>query len=125
MRGTLLKLSDPAGLPRAPKAPDIFDHAPDRNAGMPQVGPLKHVSDDLLIATQVAVGMPRWAADQVRYHPGARFLALRLWCDVQDADEGDLEAKARVDYYRETFAQLRRLDLISDRPDMSAGLMER
>lgn len=108
---------DPAGLQRAPKAPAIFDNRPARQLGVPMIPfELPAIPDDLLIATQVAVGMPRQAAEQVRHHGGARFLALRLWCDVQDAAAGDVAAKQRVEYQRESFLQLRRAELIADDP---------
>lgn len=113
-KGVILH-KDPAGLARAPKAPAIFDPRQDRNRGAQWIAkPLAAVPDELLIATQVSLGMPRVAAEQVRYHGGARFLALRLWCDVQDAAEGDPEAKLRVDYYRSSFADLRRAELIGE-----------
>lgn len=115
----ILGLKDPPGLRKAPRAPAIFDPRPERNQspGIPWIPhELKHVPDQLLIATQVAIGMPRQAAEQVRYHGGARGLALKLWCDVQDAAAGDTAAKQRVDYYRESFTQLRRQEAIADDP---------
>lgn len=117
VRPVILAPKDPAGLQRAPKAPAIFDARRERNVGVPWIGhELKDVPDDLLIATQVSLGMPRIAAEQVRVHGGARFLALRLWCDVQDAAEGDRAARERLDYHRQMFADLRRAELIAEDP---------
>lgn len=117
VRSLLSAPTDPAGLGRAPRAGSIFDTRRERNRGVPWIGrELTAVPDQLLIATQVALGMPRHAAEQVRSHGGARFLALRLWCDVQDAAEGDPAAKLRLDYHRQMFADLRRAELIADDP---------
>lgn len=122
--GVILAPKDPAGLVRAPKAPPIFDARRARNVGVPWIGhELKGVPDDLLIATQVACGMPRQAAEQVRYHGGARFLALRLWCDVQDAAEGDRAAIERLDYHRQMFLDMRRAELIADDPRRTTPLL--
>lgn len=121
--GIILAPKDPAGLRRAPKAPAIFDPRRERNVGVPWQGvELKDVPDDLLIATQVAMGMPRQAAEQVRVHGGARFLALRLWCDVQDAAEGDPAAKERLDYHRQVFSDLRRAEVIAEDPRRTTPL---
>lgn len=134
----ITRLTDPASLAPAPAAPAIFNESLERNvghvlalrpAGQPHSPRMLLLlpsgrrtvikdapTDDRLIATQVAVGMPRQAAEQTRMHGGARFLAFKLWCDVQDAAEGDPEAKLRVDYYRESFQQLRAAELIADDP---------
>lgn len=136
----ITRLTDPAGLAPAPAAPAIFNEDAHRNPGTilamrPEGKPAsrrlllllpsgRHVeindpagpTDDNLIATQVAVGMPRQAAEQVRHSGAARFLALRMWCDVQEAAGGDADAKLRVDYYRESFEQLRRAELIAEDP---------
>lgn len=93
--------TDPPSLPRAPKAPDIFDHDPHRNRGMQGIPhELEQVNDNVLIATAVELGMKRVYAEQCRTHPQARFNLLQVWCDVQDAAEGDGAAKERIDYYR-------------------------
>ena len=116
--------TDPAGLTRAPTAPAIFDPRRHRNRGVPWIGAeLKALPDNLLIATQVALGMPRQAAEQVRFHGGARFLAVRLWCDVQDAAEGDRAARERLDYYRQMFLDMRRAELIADDPRRTTPLV--
>lgn len=119
--------TDPAGLPRAPRAPDIFDHAPHRNRGM--AGIANQCStvewDNRLIATAVALGCPRWAAEQCRTHPPARYSLLTVWCDVQDAAGGDAGAQERIDYYRSCFEEARRQEVISDRPAHTAGFFER
>ena len=119
--------TDPPSLPRAPRAPDVFDHSPHRNRGMAGID--NHNStrewDNRLIATAVAVGCPRWAAEQCRTHPPARHALLKVWCDVQDAAEGDAGAGERVDYYRSCFETARRLEVISDRPAHTVGLFER
>lgn len=110
--------TNPSSLPRAPKAPDIFDHSPHRNRG--QQGIANECSspewDNLLIATAVGLGCPRWAAEQCRTHPPARFALFLVWCNVQLAAQGDGEAKERVDYYRWAFQEQRRDELISDTP---------
>ena len=120
----ITRLTDPAGLAPAPRAPRIFDARRERNVGVPWIGrELKDVPDNLLIATQVSLGMPRIAAEQVRYHGGARFLALRLWCDVQDAAEGDKAARERVEYHRQSFADMRRAELIADNPRRTTPML--
>lgn len=124
VRALLQAPTDPAGLAPAPKAPSIFDTRRERNVGVPWIArELKGVPDNLLIATQVALGMPRIAAEQVRVHGGARFLALRLWCDVQDAADGDTAAKERIDYHRQSFADMRRAELIADDPKRTVPLL--
>jgi hypothetical protein len=115
--------ADPAGLARVARVPDIFDHAPHRNRDQPGID--ANVStpewDNVLIATACELGCPRWAAEQARTHPPARFALLRVWCDVQDAAEGDGAAKERVDYYRWCFQQQRKDEIISDQPDRVSG----
>lgn len=86
---------------------------------------LKHPNDDLLIATVVAHGMPRWSAEQMREHPGLRLGYLRFWLDVQDAAAGDTEAQERVDVCRQAWDEARAIELISDRPEHTIGLWER
>lgn len=117
---------DPAGLPRAPQAPQVFDPSPHRNVGMPaRYTEFETVPDDLLIATAVALGMPRFAAEQCRVQPTLRWSLAVVWADVQDADEGDRLAKEKVDYYRAMWAEMRRMELIADKPDHTIGLFER
>jgi hypothetical protein len=119
--------TDPRGLAPAPRAPDIFDHAPQRNRGMAGVANDCSTEewDNRLIATAVALGCPRWAAEQCRTHPPARYSLLTVWCDVQDAAEGDAAARERVDYYRWCFDRARRQEVISDDPGRTVGLFER
>lgn len=124
IRALITAPKDPAGLKPHPGVRSVFDPRPHRNLGMPWIGQeLKAVPDNLLIATQIALGMPRHAAEQLRTHGGARFLALKLWCDVQDAAEGHKEAKQRIDYYRQMFIELRRAELIADDPRRTTPML--
>lgn len=118
---------DPSTPAKAPVlSRSIFDSTPERNKGVTMARyPLKGAPDELLIATLVAHGQPRWAAEEVRRHPGARFAALKFWCDVQDAAEGHKEAQERVDYCREVWSSMRKIELISDTPNHTIGLFER
>lgn len=115
--------TDPASLPAAPKAPELFDHSPDRNRGMPGIENSTPEWDNRLIATAVALGCPRFAAEQARTHPPARFALFTVWCDVQLAAEGDGEAKERVDYYRWCFQEARKQEVISDLPAAPGGVL--
>lgn len=119
--------TDPAGLAPAPKAPDVFDHSPHRNRGMNGIANdcSSEEWDNRLIATAVALGCPRWAAEQARTHPPARYSLLLVWLDVQEAAEGDGAAKERVDYYRWCFQEARSQEVISDQPGQTVGLFER
>lgn len=119
-------LSEPPGLTRAPVAPRIFSTEPHRNLGQPGISrELTAVPDDLLIATALQLGMPRWSAEQCRYHPFARFNLLRTYMDVLDAREGDGQAKERIDYIRHCFVEMRKIELVSERPSHTIGLWER
>jgi hypothetical protein len=116
---------DPPGL-RPMKVKPLFDSRPHRNRGMPGIAcELAWPNDRLLIATLVAHGQPQWSAEQVRYHPPARFAALKFWLDVQDAAEGDREAKERVDYCRWAWQEMRKQELIADLPNRAVGFFER
>lgn len=97
---------DPPSLRPAPRAPDMFDHRPHRNVGMPGIANQcsSREWDNRLIATAVELGCPRSIAEQARTHPPARWALLLVWCDVQDAAEGDSAARERVDRYRTAFA---------------------
>jgi len=118
--------NDAPGLPRAPKAPRIFNDDPERNLGAHLLpDELEALPDDKIIATAVALGMPRFAAEQARTHPGCRWNLVKIWCIAQDAAEGDGTAKEQIDYLRHSFQELRRAELIADRPDHTAGLWER
>jgi hypothetical protein len=90
--------------------------------GIPE---LEHPSDELLIATVMELGMPRWSADQMRYNPMLRLCYVRTWLDVKAAAAGDPEAKERIDVIRTYFVEARQLELVTDRPDMSVGFWER
>ena len=104
--GGLWLPTDPPSLPRAPRAPDMFDHSPHRNRGMRGIAndQSSREWDNRLIATAVALGCPRPIAEQARTHPPARYALLTVWCDVQDASDGDKAARERVDRYRTAFA---------------------
>ena len=117
--------TDPPGLPRAPRAPDIFDHRPERNRGMPGVANDHSTRewDNRLIATAAALGCPRWAAEQCRTHPPARHALLQVWGDVQLAAMGDGQARERLDYYRWCFQESRRQQHISDTPAAPGGIL--
>lgn len=87
--------------------------------------PMRHPSDELLAATMVSLGMPAFAADQVRHSPQLRLQFTQLWAAVQLAAQGNPDAQERVDVARATFAEGRKIGLISDKPDGSVGLWER
>jgi hypothetical protein len=104
----------------------MFDSSPHRNVGQPWIDcEVPWAPDELLVSTLVAHGQPRFSAEQLRTHGGARFYALRFWEDVQAAAKGDREAQERVDYCREMWGNMRRIELISDRPAHTIGLWER
>lgn len=98
--------TDPPSLPRAPRAPRMFDSRPHRNRGMKGIANECSTRewDNRLIATAVGLGCPRDVAEQARTHPPARYALLQVWCDVQDAAEGNSAAGARLDRYRTAFA---------------------
>lgn len=87
--------------------------------------PLDNPTDAELIASVVAHGMPYWSADQMRYHPGLRLQYYLFWLDVREAAKGNKEAQGRVDGCRAAWAEMRKIELVTDRPDMSIGLWER
>lgn len=105
----------------------MFDSSPHRNRGVQGIANdcSSEEWDNRLIATAVELGMPRHAAEQARTHPPARFALLTVWCDVQDAQEGDKLARERVDYYRWCFQEGRKLEVISDQPEQTVGFFER
>lgn len=82
-------------------------------------------TDDLLIATAVEYGMPRWAAEQCRENVYRRYDLLAFWNVVQDAAEGDIEARERLDASRGKWDEMRQVELVSDRPGHTIGLWER
>jgi hypothetical protein len=87
--------------------------------------PLDSPTDELLIATVIEHGMPRWSADQMRYHPGLRLQYYLFWLDVREAAKGNVESKGRVDGAIEAWAQMRKDELISDTPGHTIGFWER
>lgn len=89
------------------------------------IGPMDHPSDELLIATVVALGCPRWSADQMRHNPALRLAFYGMWVMVQEAAKGDPTARETVEIARQTWAESRAIGLVEDRPDMSIGLWER
>ena len=99
--------TDPPGLPPAPRARRMFDSRPHRNRGQAGIAKSTRAWDNRLIATAVALGCPREDAEQARYHPPARMALLQLWCRVQDAAEGDPQAREAVDRVRIAFANRR------------------
>lgn len=132
-------LLEPAGLtgPRPEGPARLFSTDPDRNhwdqPAIPREVPA--APDDLLISVLMQLGCPRWAAEQTRTHPGMRFAAMTvymLWLDaqegrmVQNARTGEMtSARDLIDGIREQYAQARRDEAISDRPDHTVGLYER
>lgn len=90
--------------------------------GIPE---LEHPNDQLLIATVIAHGMPRWSADQMQYNPMLRLRYYIFWMDVQDAAKGVKESQDRVDGARATWAQMRKDELIHDIPNHTIGFWER
>ena len=116
-------IKDPAGV-RPMKVKPIFDSRPHRNVGQPGIQhELAWPNDRLLIATLVAHGQPQWSAEQIRFHPPARFAAVKFWLDVQDAAEGDKEAQERVDYCVWSWQEMRKAQLISDLPRAPGNLL--
>jgi hypothetical protein len=108
---------DVPSVQRLPVRP-IFDSRPHRNVG--QMGirkPLRWPNDQLLTSVMVAYGQPHWSAEQIRYHPPARYAAVRFFLDVLDAAEGDKQASERVDYCRWAWQEMRKNGMIHDVPN--------
>lgn len=82
-------------------------------------------TDDELIASVVAHGMPKWSADQMRYNPALRLHYYLFWLDVREAAKGEKESKDRVDAAIATWAHMRKEELISDIPNHTVGFWER
>lgn len=129
-------LLEPGGLQRAPRAPRIF--TPERQRNLDQPGIANEVPaapDNVLIATLVSLGCPRWFADQVRWQPPIRFSAMAVYMLVLDAREGKHVTNARtgeitpardlVDAIRAQYADARRDELISDIPAHTIGFGDR
>jgi len=73
--------------------------------------------DAVLIDTLVKHGQPRWAANEVRTNPMVRLAAIKFQLDVDDSNEGDKEARQRIEFMQAQWAALRREELLSDQPD--------
>lgn len=82
---------------------------------------LRAVPDRELVEALVSVGQPRWSAARDIRHPQGRFHALRLWCDLQDASEGNKAAQERIDFIRAQFSVERAIENISDDPRRGYG----
>lgn len=80
----------------------------------PSVGHVNAVPDTELVQTMCTLGMPYLNAMALCHNGQQRFLALKCWADVQDANKGDVAAKERVDLLRERFDTMRRDGLIKD-----------
>jgi len=129
------RITDPGSLAPAPEAPHLLDPAPHRNVGQPTISrELEALPDARLIATLVALGAPRWYAEQLRTQPSLRFNAVAVWCLVQDAAEGRVvvhangertTARELVDGIRQQYQEMRILELISDQPEATIGLWDR
>lgn len=82
-------------------------------------------TDAQLIACMVKLGMPMFAADQVRHSPTLRVQFYQTWVLVRGAARGDKEAAERVDNVRQAIKEGREAGTIADRPNMTVGLWER
>lgn len=78
-------------------------------------------NDERLIAVAMSLGMPRWSAEQMRYHPGLRQAYVGLTLDVEAAARGDRAARERVDAVRHRFSEDRRAERIADIPNRASG----
>lgn len=78
--------------------------------------PIASIPDRELIATLVAHGQPRWAAQELTRNPQLRLAAVRFWVDIGDAGRGDPAAKDRVDYMRACWVRMRAEEILSDDP---------
>lgn len=87
--------------------------------------PMDDPTDDQLIATVVAHGMPKWSADQMRYNPSLRLTYYLFWMDVREAAKGNKESQGRVDGAVHAWREMRKEELISDIPNHTVGLWER
>lgn len=127
---------EPAGLSRAPASPHLFTADRQRNLDQPGISrELKAAPDDVLIATMVDLGCPRWFAEQVRIQPTVRFAATAVYMLVLDAREGRMvqnaltgewsSARDLVDAIRAQYVDARRAEQISDVPDHTVGLGDR
>ena len=99
--------TDPPSLRPAPPARRMFDPRPHRNRGQAGISQSSREWDNRLIATAVQLGCPREDAEQARTWPPARLALLQLWCRVQDAAEGDAQAREALDRVRVAFANRR------------------
>jgi hypothetical protein len=99
--------TDPPGLAPAPAVAPVFDSRSHRNRDQPGISRSTVEWDNRLIATAVALGCPREDAEQARTWPPARLALLQLFCRVQDAAHGDVEAREALDRVRVAFANRR------------------
>lgn len=119
-----------AGSTRAPVLPvSVFDMPRLMQfvrAGLISVlWPLEHPNDNLLIATVVDLGMPRWSAEQMRSNPALRLHYYMVWRDVQEAAKGVKESQDRIDAIRQSYVEMRKQELVSDTPNHTIGFWER
>lgn len=78
----------------------------------PHIGPLAAIGDAELITSLLSVGMPLVNARAIEHNAQQRFLALRVWFDIDQAGKGDAGAKERVDMLKAKYQELRRDELI-------------
>jgi hypothetical protein len=96
---------------------------------------LDALPDDVLIATLVGLGCPRWFAEELRHSEQLRFRAVQVYFLCEDAAAGRvlthpvtgdrIPARDLVDSMRAEYEISRKVELISDRPDHTIGLFER
>lgn len=126
-RGRFRGGSDPSSAPRILFTPrPMMDTRPHRNVGNRMAWQeIQAAPDDLLVAVLVEHGMPVWLANELRRSPMHRAMAFDFYMMVLDAQEGDADAKERVDLFREQQQQMREIELISETPEHTIGLWER
>lgn len=81
----------------------------------PHIGPLQSVTDAELITSLMTVGMPLMNAKAIQHNAQQRFLALRVWFDLDQAGKGDKDAKDRVDRLKAHYQDLKRAELVLPR----------
>ena len=134
-RGVLLAGRDLPGLQPAPGPVGILDTRAHRNRGQPRLRKGRALPDDVLVATLVHVGCPRWFAEELRLSEQLRFQAAAVYFLAQDAAAGrhrthpvtgePILAKDLLDLVVSEYLLLRDVDMVADQPDMSAGFFER
>ena len=85
------------------------------------IGESKIVPDRELVATLVEYGQPMWSATGLAGNPSLRAAAMRFWLDVQDANEGNTDARMRIDYVRASWGAMRKAGMVHDLPGMVSG----